>query len=127
MNITPYRNIAVIIKGNPIFLTKEDNRKLAERFYKTVEGILKNKGYSVIYDEGIPHTTPTQDASVRVGHSRGNDRLQFADKNIITIALDTLNPKDGDSPQHYKLSNMDFTKLNNLPKIEYKESFFRKW
>ncbi|NDB66000.1 MAG: hypothetical protein EB168_10115, partial [Euryarchaeota archaeon] len=77
---------AVVIKGNPKY-TEGANKKGYDAFYKKVQDILANAGYSVSFDPGEPFTVPNK-ADLWVGHSRGSDRLRFAPKDIATLRLD---------------------------------------
>lgn len=121
------QKVAVIVKGNPKYLNDPSVKLLAVSFYKKVQSILESKGYSVTFDDGEPMTLPSTKANVWVGHSRGIDRLRFAPKYIKTIALTTnessgilkdltVEERDriGLDPAHYRLSNSDIAKLNEL-------------
>ena len=103
---------AVIIMGNPKFVKGND---LANKFYIQIMLFLVEELAvplsGVSFDEGEPFTEPIK-ADLWIGHSRGVDRLRFADKDTVTVALgshDGVNhPKDkslnkGDVPNkwHY--------------------------
>ncbi|MCK9352166.1 MAG: hypothetical protein WCT49_03150 [Candidatus Paceibacterota bacterium] len=77
---------AVIIKGNPKFITDNPD---ADRFYCEIKRFLEGEGYSVTFDHGEAYTQPP-DADVWIGHSRGNDRLRFATGGTKTIMLSTV-------------------------------------
>ena len=74
---------AVIITGNPKYIK---GNKLANNFYKDIGQYLMSKGYRVSYDPGEAYTQP-KDADLWIAHSRGNDRLRFAGKNVKKISL----------------------------------------
>lgn len=112
--------VAIIIKGNPKYLEKDENRSKADDFYSEIKKILEAKGYRVEFDAGEPETTPDKLAKVWVGHSRGVDRLKWAPEGVATVKLDTLNPTDGDSPDHYVLSDQDKKHLEAIK--EYAEA-----
>lgn len=77
---------AVIIKGNPIYIKGNPH---AASFYRELADFLRSEGYKVKLDAGEPFTSPPK-ADLWVGHSRGVDRLRFAPKGTITVALGTL-------------------------------------
>lgn len=103
---------AVVIKGNPKYINSDKNKELANDFYNKIGNHLNDRGFDVVFDDGEPYTSP-QEADLWVGHSRGVDRLRFADKGTILVGLGTnqgipgmhmyMHPKDtgGDSPFHY--------------------------
>ena len=103
--------LAIIIKGNPKYLNK--NKDIANNFYNNIKTMLEEKGYRVKFNNGEPYTQP-ENADLWVAHSRGIDRLKFANKNTKTIALQTKNENDGMSPNHYQLSNKDKKSINNI-------------
>lgn len=107
--------VAIIIKGNPKYLEKDENRSKANHFYSEIKKILEDKGYHVEFDAGEPETSPDESAKIWIGHSRGVDRLQWAPAGIKTIKLETLNPTDGDSADHYILSDSDKKHLESIP------------
>ena len=120
---TTNKPIAIIVKGNPKYIRMKSVRDNANKFYKEIENILINKGYTVEYDDGEPYTRPSINANVWIGHSRGIDRLRFAPSNIKTIELITKdkgingysnNDEWGIDPNHYKLSDVDISNLNAL-------------
>jgi hypothetical protein len=76
---------AVIVKGNPKYIT--DNPE-ADEFYEALAALLKEQGYETSFDAGEPYTSPDENASLWVGHSRGQDRLQYAPEGIRTVAVD---------------------------------------
>jgi GNAT superfamily N-acetyltransferase len=76
---------AVIIKGNPDARV-ERGKELADAFYAELKATLESEGFHVSFDPGLPHTSPKK-ADVWLGHSRGVDRLRFAPKGTITIAV----------------------------------------
>lgn len=106
--------IAVIIKGNPIYIESPNFRKNAEAFYKDVKQRLQQKGYRVQYDAGEDKTIPTTEAKIWLGHSRGASRLRYAPTGIITGELVTKSPH-GTNQDHYVLSDADIRMINNLP------------
>lgn len=77
---------AIIIKGNPKFI---ENNKVAEKFYCDLKLFLESLNYQVSFDSGEPYTAPPV-ADLWVGHSRGNDRLRFAPKEILTIHISSI-------------------------------------
>jgi hypothetical protein len=79
------RKSAVIIKGNPKFIT---GNTVADQFYQDIKCFLENLDYEVTFDAGEPHTSPPN-ADLWIGHSRGVDRLQFAPKGTITVMFGT--------------------------------------
>jgi 8-oxo-dGTP pyrophosphatase MutT (NUDIX family) len=103
--------LAIIVKGNPLYLDR--NRELADAFYGEVESILVSKGFEVRYDAGEPYTLPDRSADLWVAHSRGEDRLRFAPKDVKTLKLVTK-AYDGDDPLHYQLNPEDLHHLQNL-------------
>ena len=119
--------LAIIVKGNPKYLSDPKVKPLADAFYKEVKDILKEQGFRVKFDAGADYTRPDMDASVWVGHSRGIGRLQYASASIKTVALETkhdIRPnksytqkeKDeiGHNKGHYELSAGDIRHLKNL-------------
>jgi hypothetical protein len=77
---------AVIVKGNPDHRTEGgQGKKKARRFYSHIATVLKDEGYKVSFDKGLPYTQPKK-ADLWLGHSRGVDRLRFAPKETLTIA-----------------------------------------
>ena len=74
---------AVIIKGNPVLVT---NNEQANVFYKELASFLEELGFIVKFDPGEPFTTP-EPADLWIGHSRGSDRLRFAPESTITIGI----------------------------------------
>lgn len=78
---------AVIIHGNPRWVNGKDKVQ-ADAFYTEIAQLLAKK-YDVSHDAGRPYTTPRA-AALWVGHSRGADRLRFAEKGTKTIAVGSL-------------------------------------
>jgi GNAT superfamily N-acetyltransferase len=74
---------AVIVMGNPKYI-EGDSR--ADKFYAGLAKFVESKGYDVSFDPGTPHTSPKK-ADLWIGHSRGIDRLQYAPKGTVTIAM----------------------------------------
>lgn len=117
--------LAIIIKGNQLYLRNHRVKPLAEKFYGEIKQILEARGYRVEFNSGAPYTTPKIYAAVWVAHSRGIDRLRFARKSTITIALQTKdhdqefesNDDRGLSPLHYELSDADRAALQALPVV----------
>jgi hypothetical protein len=110
------RPLAVIIKGNPIYITNPTIQPMAERFYAEIQQLLERRGFRVKLDSGEPFTSPDKHAVLWVGHSRGIDRLRFAPREVQTIALRTGDLGDGAypsksiqaaDPRHYQLSKED--------------------
>lgn len=126
--------IAIIIKGNPKYITNPKIKPLADKFYDEIKSMLEQLGYIVKFDDGLPYTLPDTNAVIWIGHSRGNDRLKYAPKNIITIALDTkdnynservhkildldkrqkIMDDNGIDPKHYQLSDLDIKNILSL-------------
>lgn len=109
---------AILIKGNPEHLEK--NKEVSEEFYDELIKLLKNIGYSVNTDAGEPYTEPPK-ANVWLGHSRGMDRLRFADKDTKTIRIDDYLDEDhydklsGNlNPSHYKITPNLLAAINEL-------------
>jgi hypothetical protein len=118
--IKPKEPLAIIIKGNPKFIT--DN-PIADKFYNEIKLFLENLGFKVEFDAGEPYTEP-KPALLWIGHSRGADRLRFAPKNTITINIGNddgiYHPKDNvheyDEPPnnyHFKLTKKMKDAINN--------------
>ena len=113
---------AVIVKGNQKYIEHPSIKPLADRFYSEIKTILESKGYEVSFDAGDDHTVPDETAAVWIGHSRGIDRLRFANPDIRTIKLQTQdstrifadNDERGRDPSHYQLSSDDRDKLSEL-------------
>jgi len=119
--------LAIIVKGNAERISSAGMDKSANKFYDELKKTLEAKGYRVEFDDGLPNTVPNQKAALWVGHSRGIDRLKFAE-GPETIALETadnleelkkqhpmavaydLNTKD---PNHYKLSANDLARIDD--------------
>lgn len=76
---------AVIVKGNPDYI---NGNPAANRFYKDLAQLIREKGYTVSFDAGKAYTMPPP-ADLWLGHSRGNDRFRFAPKEQQTISLGT--------------------------------------
>lgn len=108
----PARTVTVI-KGNPEVLAQFP--KEAEKFYQAIAAYVRSLGYDVVFDAGEDYTTPTNTA-LWIGHSRGADRLRFADEQTKTVALGSpvagaINAP-GDEPQRGKAAtpeHFDFT------------------
>ena len=125
------KHLAIIIKGNPKYIKIPQIKPLANKFYNNIKLMLEQLGYIVKFDAGLPHTLPDINANVWIAHSRGIDRLQYAPKNIITIALDTKDSYDSEAnkkildsnklqkirddngidPKHYELSDLDIKNI----------------
>ena len=60
----PKKPTAVIIKGNPEYISGHDD------FYEEIKDFLEELGYKVSFDEGAPYTVPPK-ADLWIGHSRG--------------------------------------------------------
>ena len=113
---------AVIVKGNQKYIEHPSIKPLADRFYGEIRTILESKGYEVCFDAGNDYTVPDEAAVVWIGHSRGIDRLGFANPGIRTIKLQTQdstktftnNDERGSDPSHYQLSSGDRDKLSEL-------------
>jgi hypothetical protein len=82
---------AYIIKGNPEVMG-EDKPKY-DAFYNSVADVLKAKGLSVGFDDGLAHTLPPG-GKYWVGHSRGIGRLRFAPEGVKTLRLDDFEPEE---------------------------------
>lgn len=102
------KKTAIIIKGNPKFIK---NNNQAKSFYKKLKTFIEGLGYTVSFDEGKPYTEPEK-ADVWIGHSRGADRLRFAPKSTITIAVGSPernginHPKDNAvDPKRFTIKN----------------------
>lgn len=116
--------LAVIIKGNPVYLDNHEIAPMAETFYDELKQLLENKGFEVTFDAGAPHTLPDISAKVWVAHSRGIDRLDYAPKSVTTLALKTNDSgkhdittqsgrdASGKDPKHYQLSAVDIKTIN---------------
>lgn len=125
------RNV-IVIKGNPKYLNNSKLKKLGEAFYREVKVILEKRGFKVSFDAGEPYTVPDQTAYAWVGHSRGIDRLRYAEgpktlalvtkDNYIEMLKNAITKKDiekardlsGFDPKHYQLSSRDIAELNRL-------------
>jgi hypothetical protein len=93
---------AIVIMGNGAIIKK--NMEAARRFYMELGRYLEGLGYEVSYDKGEPYTVPER-ADLWVGHSRGCDRLRFAEAGIRCVCLGGSGGiKDGDEG-HWKLSD----------------------
>lgn len=120
-----HRPLAIIIKGNLKRIASANMSKPADAFYNKIKDILEKQGYRVEFDLGLPETTPSQSADLWIGHSRGADRLQFAEgpRTIKLLTKDNfdellkkydfetaadLNTRD---PRHYMLSDKDLTAI----------------
>ena len=114
--------LAVIVKGNPKYISDPKIEPMANKFYAEVAQLLENKGYRVAFDPGLEYTSPDTSAQVWIGHSRGIDRLRFAPEHIKTIELLTQdhtmkfvnNDERGSAPEHYQLSKEDRAAINAL-------------
>lgn len=76
---------AVIIKGNPAYIT---NNPKADAFYAELEKLVREAGYDPSFDPGEPFTSPDEKAALWVAHSRGGDRLRFAPPGVKTLFVD---------------------------------------
>lgn len=125
--------LAIIVKGNPKYINDPKISKMANYFYDDIKNRLELLGYNVEFDEGKAYASPSEKASVWIGHSMGIDRLQYAPKNIKTIALITKDnlehllknvktdedikkvyDQNGFDPKHYELSNEDIKNIDSL-------------
>ena len=98
-----------IIKGNPD--VDVNNKKLYDKFYNDVAQYVINKGYIVGFDDGLPYTTPPG-GKFWIGHSRGADRLRFANEfGAKTLRLDDYEPEQNRIEQQRKYDEL-FKKLN---------------
>lgn len=123
--------LAIIVKGNAERISEAGMQKPADAFYNGLKKRLEDRGYRVEFDEGLDFTIPDQEAALWVGHSRGIDRLQFAEgpktialntndnfeallkKNDFKVAAD-LNTKD---LRHYQLADSDLSEIAALNPI----------
>lgn len=65
---------ACIIKGNPDRMIGQE--ELAKKYYNDIKEYLESNGFIVIFDEGLPYTSPpVEDISIWIGHSRGVGRV----------------------------------------------------
>jgi len=111
--------LAIIVKGNPKYL--KHMQKEADAFYGDIKQRLEEKGFRVEFDAGEPYTQPKQ-AAAWLGHSRGVDRLRFADDKTVTINIKsksyTTDPKmfdkNGLKTSHYQLSTEDLKNISTL-------------
>ena len=111
--------LAVIVQGNPKYLNEPSVAIVAQNFYNSIKSRLEAKGFEVILDAGEPYTLPPSEAQVWLGHSRGQDRLDYAPEHIQTIYLKTKMPHNGLHPDHYELHEEDEIALSKLqPKIQ---------
>lgn len=113
--------LAVIVKGNPKYITDPKVKNKADAFYSRIKVIMEQKGYRVSYDAGEERTRPDVTADVWIAHSRGIDRLRFAPDGVRTYALETkgttegkTNDQIGFDPEHYLLSEADIKELRAL-------------
>lgn len=115
------RKSAVIIKGNPKFIS---NNPKADAFYQQLRKHLEGLNYTVSDDPGEPYTEPPP-ANLWIGHSRGADRLRFAPKGVRTLALGSLggvnhpndtamNPGDVPGDAHYELTPDMLEKISSV-------------
>lgn len=104
--------LAVIVKGNPKYLEDPKMKPLADKLYSDVAKMLKDRGYTVSEDPGLPMTSPDRSASLWVGHSRGIGRLRYAPEHTKTIELSTM-AYPGPDPNHYVLSPADISALSS--------------
>lgn len=82
---------AYVIKGNPEVMGKDIDKYNA--FYESVADVLKQKGLSVGFDDGLAHTLPPG-GKYWVGHSRGAGRLKYAPEGVKTLTLDDFEPEE---------------------------------
>ena len=113
--------LAVIVKGNPKYITDPKVKNKADAFYSRIKVILEQKGYRVVYDAGEEYTRPDVTAKVWIAHSKGIGRLRFAPDGVRTYALQTKgsvkdksNDEIGFDPDHYVLSDTDIKELRAL-------------
>jgi hypothetical protein len=113
--------LAVIVKGNPKYITDPKVKNKADAFYSRIKVIMEQKGYRVSYDAGEERTRPDVTADVWIAHSRGIDRLRFAPDGVRTYAIETKGSVEGKSnveigldPDHYMLSDTDIKALRAL-------------
>ena len=107
--------LAVIIKGNPKYL--DQNKDISDKFYNNIAARLESKGYRVEFDAGEAYTTPNENASVWIAHSRGSSRLQFAPKNVKAFEVKTKS-YEGNDPNHYELSSDDIANINGIKPVK---------
>jgi hypothetical protein len=134
--LQPKPQTAVIIRGNPDFIT---NNPAADLYYTKLQQYLEGNGYAVSQHDGAPHTVPLP-ASAWLGHSRGADRLRFAPEGTKTIALGAPgginHPRDkamlpGQVPTdaHYRLTPAMLRKLDAAlqPPVDIKSAELQPW
>jgi ADP-ribose pyrophosphatase YjhB (NUDIX family)/DNA-directed RNA polymerase specialized sigma subunit len=85
---------AIIIKGNPKFIDEPEIKPMADKYYNEIKKYLDEKGYRTSFNNGEPYTQPEK-ADVWIGHSRGCDRLRFANRGTTLIGLGTNQPIKG--------------------------------
>lgn len=65
---------AVIIKGNPKYITSQ----IAKKYYEEIKDYLISLGVDkVTFDNGAAFSTPDLKADLYIGHSRGCDRREW--------------------------------------------------
>jgi hypothetical protein len=73
---------AILIKGNPAYT----NTPQAKKFYNEILQMVREKNYTVKAVDPKDYTLPPK-ADLWIGHSRGTERLTYADKQTKTVAL----------------------------------------
>lgn len=120
MSADGLKPLAVIVKGNPKYLSDSRVSALGDRFYEGVAETLRSRGFEVEFDAGEPWTCPSEKAAAWVGHSRGVDRLRLAPPGVRTLALETREAAGGEpdqmglDPRHYELSDKSRRELEAL-------------
>lgn len=66
------RGKVIVIKGNPDKMLGQE--KLAESYYQAIADYVRQLGFSVEFDDGLPRTCPPLDVDFWIAHSRGVDR-----------------------------------------------------
>jgi hypothetical protein len=104
---------AVLIEGNwdeHVFpLGKHPNYQRQVNYYNRIEDYLKNKGYSVTRDKGLPKTMPPE-ADLWVGHSRGVGRFRWAPEGQDMLAFGSNKHRDD---EHWKSTRDDIVYANH--------------
>lgn len=105
-----HRLKAIIIKGNPKYINGSD---IANQFYDDLKELVTHFGFLVSFDKGEPYTSPSEEADLWIGHSRGADRLSYAPSHIETIFVDQFQDWQADGPlpegelppkEHYEIT-----------------------
>lgn len=79
----PARTV-VLITGNPEVIAKHQQE--AKAYYDAIARYVRELGYAVEIDAGADYTVP-ESAALWIGHSRGADRLRFAEPPTQTLAF----------------------------------------